>query len=153
MRNCGFTLLELTLVTILILALVTISAPIFKRTYEDLKLTSAVNDITSIVQFCRQSSIFQRKDYRLALDPSQNSYHILADYKEEGFLPIRGRWGRAFKFSGPVSIQAEEEYVDFFPDGSSSGAVIYILNKDAKLYRIEIAKSTGFVKTYDYKKE
>ncbi|NQT95822.1 MAG: prepilin-type N-terminal cleavage/methylation domain-containing protein [Candidatus Omnitrophica bacterium] len=153
-NSSGFTLLELLLVAVIILALVTISTPLFKRTYEDLRLTSSAKDISVIMQFCRERAIFERIPYRFLLNIDKKNYKILRQEEDEDdFEAIQGRWGKTFKISEAIEIEADEEAIDFLPDGNITPALIYLTNRDEVTHTVSTESATGLIKVYDYKFE
>lgn len=149
----GFTLLELMLVAVIILALVTISIPLFKRTYEDLRLTSSAKEIAAIMQFCRERAVFERRTFVLNIDTDKMSYQIFTeDEDKKEPLPLKSRWGRIFRIPDGIDVEVDEERIDFLPDGSTTPALIYLTNKEGKAFTISIEQGTGLVSVYDYKK-
>lgn len=150
----GFTLLELMLVAVIILILVSVSTPLFKRTYEDLRLTSSAKEISSVMQFCQERAVFERKNFRFNVNPDKKTYQLLAKDEEKGeFQPLRSRWGRAFKIPDGIDIEADQDTVDFFPDGTATPASLYLTNKEGQVFTILTEQETGLVRVYDYKKE
>ena len=153
-KKYGFTLLELLLVTIIILALVSISTPLFRNTYEDLKLTSTARDMASIIRLCYEKAVFERQPYRLKIDTDNNSYRIFTESEEDGeFKPLRDRWGRTFRTGNSIVISTEQEDIDFSPGGYTSSSYIYLTNREGNVATISIEANTGSAKIYDYKKE
>jgi Tfp pilus assembly protein FimT len=142
------------LVAIIISALVLISTPLFKRTYEDLKLTAQSKDLAGMLEFCRQKAIFERRAYRLTLNKDKRYYQVLAE-DEEGlrFRPPESRWGKPIRFTDGIDIRAEKEEIDFSPDGNAASLKIYLTNRQNKGYTISIEPDTGDIGLYDYKKE
>jgi type II secretory pathway pseudopilin PulG len=150
----GMTLVELMLVAAIILALVTISTPLFRRTYEDLKLSSSARGIANLIQFCQESSIMERKRFRLEIDRDKKSYRILVEDEEKReFSPLGSRWGRTFKIPADIEIETEIEELDFYPNGRVTPGLVYLTNKAGKSYTLSIEQNTGLVSVYDYKKE
>lgn len=152
-ERAGFTLLELTLVAVIILALVTISAPLFKRTYEDLRLTSSVKEIACVMQFCRERAVFERRNFRLNVNPDKKTYQVLAEDEDKGkLLPLRSRWGRVFRIPDSIDVEADKDTVDFFPNGTTTPILLYLTNKEGQVFTILIEQDIGLVRVYDYKK-
>jgi len=150
--KAGFTLIELLLVAVIILALVTISTPQFKRTFEDLRLTSCAKDISVIVRFCQERSVFERSPYKILIDIDNKTYRIYTyNQDKDSFEPIEGRWGKRFRISDSIDIETEEEELDFSPDGTITPTLIYLTNKEDKTHTILVEGSTGLIKVYDHK--
>ena len=101
----AFTLIEVTLVSVIVLILITLSMPLFRRTYEDLKITSCTKDISQIIHFSRQRAIFERRNYRVVIDSDNNSYQILVqDEESDKFIPLADRWGRVYNVPKDIEI-------------------------------------------------
>ena len=149
----AFTLIELILVCALMLVLVTVSTPGFKKTYDDLKFISAAKDLASIVHYCRQKAIMEREEVRLLINPQEGYYRVFAESDSGVFEPIRGSWGRRFKVPRAVTIESIPETIDFMPNGNATQAEIYITNRKGITKTISIQERTGVAKIYDYRKE
>ena len=148
-RQYGFTLIELTLVSVIILILITLSMPLFRRTYEDLKITSCAKDISQIIHFSRERAIFERRNYRIIIDTKSNTYQILVhDEEGDGFKPLADRWGRMFHIPKDIEIRTDIKQIDFLPGGVSDSAVIYIIREN-RTYSIILDGSTGSIKVDD----
>jgi prepilin-type N-terminal cleavage/methylation domain-containing protein len=146
----GFTLLELIIVSVIILILITVSVPLYRRTYEGLKTTFYVKDITRMMNFCRERAVFERRHYRFVIDQEDNTYRILAEDEESGrFKPSEDRWGRVFKVPEDISIISAQQEINFMPSGVSDSAVIHITSKENKTHSISLDGSTGSIKYYD----
>jgi Tfp pilus assembly protein FimT len=148
--NKAFTLLEVTLVSVIILALVALSMPIFRATYEDLKISSCAKDIARMMNFARERAIFERMDYRFVIDDINNTYQLfIQDEKDKGFRPLTERWGKAIKVPDGIDIESEVKYIDFSSNGVSDSAVINIANKENRVYSISLDGTSGSVKVDD----
>ena len=148
----GFTLIELVLVTVIILAIVAISTPQFKRTYDDLKLTTSVKEMAAILRFLRERTVFERKNYTLVIDINNRSYRAFIKDKDEELKTLKSKWGRNFKLSDNIDIETESEEIEFSPDGGATAALLYLTNKENSTQTI-IIEETGHIRVYDYKKE
>jgi Tfp pilus assembly protein FimT len=143
----AFTLIEVTLVAVIILILITLSMPIFRRTYEDLRISSSAKDISQMINFARERAVFERINYRFIIDGTANTYQVLAQYEERGeFTPLKDRWGRVNKVPEDIDIKANIKSIDFSPSGVSGGAVIYITSNKGKAYSITLDGKKGTVK-------
>ena len=150
----GFTLIELMLVAVIILALVSISSPLFRRSFDDLKLSSTSRELVSILRLARERAVFERSYYRLYIDSDDNFYRMYtsSDSKDD-FIILKERWGRKFKISKNITIDTEIDYIDFSPDGKSTGGIIYLENLNNNFNTIIVEESIGSIQLYDYKKE
>ena len=153
-NGAGFTLLELMLVAVIILALVTVSTPLFKKTYEDLRLTSCAKEAAAVMRFCRERAIFERRIFRINIDSDKKTYQALAEEEDkQELVPLKSRWGRIFRLPDAIDVKAGEKEIDFFPDGTTTPALVYFTNKKGEGLTVSIEPDTGFVRVHDYKKE
>ena len=149
-KRSGFTLLEVTLVTVIILILITLSMPIFRRTYEDLMISSSAKDIAQMINFARERAVFERINYRFIIDDTASTYQVLAQYEERGeFTPLKDRWGRINKVPEDIDIKADIKSIDFSPSGISGSAVIYLTSGKGKTYSITLDGKRGTAKVDD----
>jgi prepilin-type N-terminal cleavage/methylation domain-containing protein len=149
-RDSGFTLIEVTLVSVIILILITLSMPIFRRTYEDLRISSSAKDIAQMINFARERAVFERINYRFIIDDTANTYQVLAQYEERGeFTPLKDRWGRINRVPEDIGIKSDIKSIDFSPSGISGGAVIYLTSGKGKTYSITLDGKRGTAKVDD----
>jgi prepilin-type N-terminal cleavage/methylation domain-containing protein len=149
-KQMGFTLIEVTLVSVIILILITLSMPIFRMTYEDLRISSSAKDIAQMITFARERAVFERINYRFVVDDTANTYQVLAQYEERGeFEPLKDRWGRVSVVPDGIDIQADIKSIDFSPSGISSHAVIYLTSGKGKTYSITLDGKKGIAKVDD----
>jgi prepilin-type N-terminal cleavage/methylation domain-containing protein len=148
-RKNAFTLLEVMLVSAISLILITLSVPLFKKTYKDMEIASCAKGISQIIYFSRERAIFERRDYRVVIDEENSLYRILALDRESGlFRPLTDRWGRTFRVPEDIKIRTEAGRIDFSPGGESVSTVIYISRGD-RIYSIVLDGCTGSVRLYD----
>lgn len=140
--------------TAIILTLVALSTPFFKRTYEDLKLSSSAKRIAYTANFLRERAVFERRYYRLVIDTENNLYKIYAEDKDENtFKPLKERWGRSFKIPYEIKVKTDTTAADFSPDGNADFTSIYLTNREGKTLAVSLEPGTGSVKVNDYIEE
>jgi Tfp pilus assembly protein FimT len=151
-KQMGFTIIEVALVSVIILIVITLSMPIFRRTYEDLRISSSAKDIAQMINFARERAVFERINYRFIIDDTANTYQVLAQYEERGeFTPLKDRWGRINKVPEDINIKVDIKSIDFLPNGISGGSVIHLANGKGKIYSITLDGKRGTVKVDDKK--
>ncbi len=142
------------LVAAIILALVVLSTPLFRRTYEDLRITTSAKNIAYIANFCRERAVFERIKYRLTIDIDNNLYQIsVEDEGDNTFKPLKERWGRPFKIPDGIEVKADKATIDFLPDGDTNSVTVYLTNKENRTIAVSIEAGTGSIKVYDYIEE
>lgn len=156
-RLSGFTLIELLLVVVIILSLTFISTPLFRRSYDQIKFTAFSKQISLMLNMCRQRAIFKKKVHRFLIDDKERLCKVLAQditNKEDlEFIPVKGQYTKPLPIPANILLQSEQNTVDFFPDGSTTSLKMRISDNNGAVLIIEISKSKGTAKIYDYKKE
>lgn len=155
-KRSGFTLIELTLVTVIILALVGLSAPIFRNTFASLTAKDAAFNISKLISYAQERAVIDRKNFKIIFNFTSGRYQLLESQSSEGkvsYKQIKGRFGRSFTLPQNLSFKdldseiarhKNEEYskeIIFYPDGHSDALTIDLVNKGMAGYRIT---SKGF---------
>ena len=154
MKHEGFTLIELTLVTVIILALVALSIPLFKKTFTNLSAKDAVFNISKLVSYAQEKAVIDRKNYRAVFDFNHCQYQLFEFDKpsadKDPYKKIQGRLGRIFTLpqglffydsKTGVSQKMEGEckkQVIFYPDGHCSELSINVVDKQGNGYSITL---------------
>lgn len=138
----GFTLIELALVTVIILVVMGLSAPIFRRTFSDLIIKDAAYSVSKMIGYAQERSIIERKLYRVRFDEARGTYDIQF-YNEDVVPPVwqalRGRFGRPYKLPDTVSFgEGTRKQLICYPDGQSDKATIRIMDKRGNGYVLEV---------------
>jgi Tfp pilus assembly protein FimT len=159
LKREAFTLIELTLVTVIILALVGLSIPLFKRTFSDLSAKNTAFNISKLASYAQEKSIINRKNYKMVFDFNRHSYQLFeSGQSRDGIIYAgeKGRFGKNFylpqgiSFYDPkadVTERPGEEYrkqVLFYPDGHCDELSIDVVDKGGRGYSITL---TGFGST------
>ncbi len=155
-KRSGFTLIELTLVTVIILALVGLSAPLFRKTFSDLTAKDTTFNISKLISYAQERAVIDRKNFKIIFNFTSGYYQLSESQASDGrilYKQIKGRFGKAFHLPQGLSFKdkdsenaraRKEEYkkeIVFYPDGRSDPLVIDMLNKEMVGYRIT---SKGF---------
>jgi len=149
----GFTLIELTLVAILVLVLIGISTPLFRKTFSDLTTKNAAFSISKLINYAQERAVVDGKAFTIKFAPQarENKY---TQYKLfDGDLPVRGRFGRTFELPQGVILKSSLARIDFYPDGSCSAAEITVSGSSGGNYRIRTKGFGGLAKIEELKNE
>lgn len=142
--RAGFTFIELLLTTSIILIIIGLSTPIFRRTYYNLRANLQTKDLASLMNLAREKAIMTRVPHAITLDADKNTYRMLAmDLKENKLVAIEGKWGRRFTLSGNLKIDSSRELIKFFSDGSSNGANISFEDASGWKGQVKVDAGTG----------
>jgi len=116
----GFTLIELTLVTLLILVLAGLSAPLFKKTLSDLSAKNISFDICKLANYAQEMAVLERANYKIAFDFKNGKYQLLKLSSQPPppvYKKMPGRFGRLFGLPQGLSLSGSSSGVVFYPDG------------------------------------
>ncbi len=140
----GFTLIELLLTAIILLVIIGLSVPVFKRTFSDLRVNLQAKDIASLMDLAREKAIMTRITHLIKIDTDKKTYRILKmDFKKAKPIPLEGKWGRRFYISGSLKVDISDDVIEFSPDGSSSGGSISFEDVSGFKRQIQVDAGTG----------
>ncbi len=159
-KNAGFTLIELLLVMFILGSLLLIALPRF-NSVTDTSIKSASRNLSGIIKYLYNDSIFKKNIYRLRLDIDNDQYwveHI--EGKEftvstdpnlkKRKLPDGIFFEDVFTQRSQKKIKkGDEVFILFLPSGFVDYAVIHLGSVDNKSYTIETKPYTGGTKIYD----
>ena len=138
------------LVAVIILVLVALSTPLFRKTYEDLSFTAYAKGIFHTLYYCRERSILERKTYAIIIDNEKNTYNIFVENRDSGEFEISSDSRRSvFKIPEGIEIETDRENIFFRPDGYMDSAIITITDKNNRIQRILLDGKTGSVTVND----
>jgi Tfp pilus assembly protein FimT len=151
----AFTLIELTLVTVIILALVGLSIPLIKTSSLNLATKDTVLTISKLVSYAQERAVIDRKNYKVVFAFNSRQYQLFesnASVDGIAYKPAQGRFGkvltlpRGLFFRDPKSGQAQptaevKKQPVFYPDGRSDAMQIEVVNRSGAGYSIT---SNGF---------
>ncbi len=120
----AFTLVEIMLVIVILGVIAGLSIPNLSQTYNKFLLEQTVSDISNLMRYAQGRAIAQRKIIQLNLDADKKHYWLQersAPEQEEkpssSFQPIQGRLGRIFLIPREIVVSAENNTINFSPDG------------------------------------
>ncbi|MFA6321276.1 MAG: hypothetical protein WCY36_05400 [Candidatus Omnitrophota bacterium] len=149
----AFTLIELTLVTVIILALVGLSIPLFKNTFSDLSAKNTAFNISKLASYAQEKAIINRKNYKVIFDFNKRTYQLFeSNQTQDGIIYVKekGRFGKSFDMplglsfydpSADLGKNTAEEYkkqIVFYPDGHCDHMLIGIIDKRGMGYTVTL---------------
>jgi competence protein ComGC len=133
----GFTLIELAFVTIIVLVIIGLSVPLFRKTYSDLTARDTAFTLSAMA--------------KMVFDFDQGVFRLLESEEVDGavvYKNARGRFGKSFHLPrdlffkdpadtsiGPESGRHEEPLL-FYPDGRCDETEIEMVDKHGAGYRV-----------------
>lgn len=178
-RRGGFTLLEITVVVLILMLLMAVALPQMRGTIQHMRLRQAGREVASVMRLARDSAvvrgspvevIFSMNDkgadkYQLVLmqddmeriKPTQRrSWH-----RGEGMLGIPGlEWLRVRELpegvyfaqissTAPLTEDKRLPRIIYYPDGSATGGTISVQDIRNRAMNIEIYRATGLARVED----
>ncbi len=166
-KQCGFTLIEVMLVVLIISLIAGVGGGIYTGTYKGMLVEKAARNFLLTAKYARVMAIEQQRRYELYLDVSGNRFYLTTMQLDEEAgqaekIIVRDAYCKPIVFEGdvrfedikitPVGLEAtdedeEEQIIVFLPDGTAQLAVIQI-GDDRTHYTISISAATGKAKMY-----
>jgi len=136
--SAGFSLLEMLVVVAIVALLMALAVPILRRPPDHLRLEAAARVLASALRLSRAHAIARNADVVFTLDAERKLFASSA------VLPthIDPEIGIDMVFAAPERRGRSAGALRFFPDGTSSGADIF-LTLGARRARIQVNWLTG----------
>ena len=166
-RQAGFSLIELTVVVLIIAIGATLAFISVEGFSPSARLKAAVRTLASTINYTRNQAITIGEILYLEYDLRGNRYRVIVPFvqdmdgrRDEGETSIV-EWeelGQGIQFEGLVLAdgdvrQTEVVRIPFHPSGTTVGHIIYVQNQSEKTFSIEVNGLTGFVEFFNSRKE
>lgn len=133
-RSPGFTLIELTLVTLLVLILAGLSTPLFKKTLSDLSAKNTSFSICKLINYAQEMAVLERNNYKIAFDFKKGGYQLFtfsASAKPPVYAKASGRFGKLFTLPQGLKLSGDKNGIIFYSDGHCDSVKINVLAKNS----------------------
>ncbi|MGZ3536127.1 MAG: pilus assembly FimT family protein [Thermodesulfobacteriota bacterium] len=168
MKNKGFSLIEMTVVLILISLSMYLVTPFFSRFSKTVEMKGAAKRISAILRYCRSEAVNRGKVYQVLFDLDLRQVHVQRieekeedeeakdgtqdvtkdvakdEFKQKTYVLPRGVDIKEVKSNSP-QYPSDYAVIEFYPNGGSNGGMIRLDNTDQKGYRIRVHFLTGIV--------
>jgi Tfp pilus assembly protein FimT len=131
-RRLGFTLIELTLVALLVLVIAGLSTPLFKKTLSDLSARNTSYSICKLINYAQEMAVLERATYKIAFDFKKGKYQLLkliSSEKEPVYGKVTGRFGKLFGLTQGLTLSGTKNGVIFYSDGHCDEIKVNVLTK------------------------
>jgi len=149
--QCGFTLMELVIVVVVIGIIAGMAVPSFLSYMPKLKVKSTARDVVSDLRFSRSQSISQRKPFGVAVDLAHQTITRFADTDGDGTFTVADSTIDVDTASTDVKISTctfTDNCVIFGSTGSAttSGDLQMVSSDGQVIMSINVLASTGRVR-------
>ena len=128
----GFTLIELTLVTLLVLIIAGLSTPLFKKTLSDLSAKNTSFSICKLINYAQEMAVLERVNHKIAFDFKKGKYQLLklsSTAKPPVYVKVTGRFGKLFGLEQGLRLNGDRNSVVFYPDGHCDEVRVNVMTK------------------------
>ena len=137
----AFTLIELFLVVLLLSVIVSLSTPMFRRTFSELSLKNTAFTISKLANYSQEMAIIDRVSYRMNLDYKNGKFWLAKfEPKENTYKKLTNMYGKVFAFPESSNASGPKD-VTFNPDGRCDEAEIRITDAHGTGYAV---RTQGF---------
>ncbi len=154
----GFTLIELTLVVLLLGLLANLSLPLISG-FETNRMKAAARRISGTVKYLYNEAIMTGREQRLIFDISQKTYRTI-EIADNGELLENTGPGRLFRLPETVSFETiyqpqrgerrtGEVTTAMFPDGWLEETIIHLRDEGDRKLTLRLVPLTGLTEFYD----
>ncbi|MHC4606101.1 MAG: prepilin-type N-terminal cleavage/methylation domain-containing protein [Planctomycetota bacterium] len=147
--DCGYTLVELVLVVVIISAFVAVVVPRFSDFVPSLRVDRAAEELFATGRKAHADAALNGLRYRLNIDKEENEYYITVQDKPfvdpEEWNPVRGSEAERYSLPEGVTIECDQTEYEFLPDGTATGGTLTLSNDKGYSVTIKIVSTTGRV--------
>ncbi len=146
-RNKGFTFIELTLVAIIILILVGLSTPLFRKSFRSSLVNDTSQRLVQLMRYAQARAVAERELCRINFDFAKGTFWLSVQDQgvADGFKRIEAKWGKIIKVPKGISIKAKAPFITFYPDGNSDRTTIKISNSEGKTLAVTAKRHISYV--------
>jgi hypothetical protein len=128
----GLTLIELTLVAFLLLTIIGLSIPLFRKTFSNFSAQDASFNMSKLINYAQQMAVLERKDFKIVFDFEKGSYQLFEIdnlSKEPVYRKAKGRFGKLFVVPQGLKLTGDKNTMIFYPDGHCDDIKVNMLAK------------------------
>lgn len=172
-RRGGFTLIEITVVVMIVLLLTAVTLPRMRGTMQHMRLKQAGRDVASVMRLARDCAVVKGSPVEVIFamnDKGSDQYQLvlLEDNMERIKPKARRSWHRGeeklgipglewlrvrslpeevyfaqVSSSAPLTEEKKRPRIIFYPDGTATGGTVSIQDVRNRTVSIEVYKATG----------
>lgn len=154
-KTCGFTLIEVLLVTIILVVIVGLAVPSFSSTYHKFQLKKSVNHLTYLMRYAQSRAVTKQMIVRLTFSEDFKEYWLeQANEETEEFESVGGRFGKHHPVSDDVIVEFDQEFagedIEFFSDGQIDKMRLFLCYEEICM-TVSTKEQRGYVRIYEGK--
>ena len=156
--RAGFTLIELIIVLVIIGIASGIVGIMIGRGSEGLEMKTVTKEISSVLRYARNHSVSEKRIYCFVINKEEGAVRLYAhevetrndkgnagDNEEEEMPPVIDRPLPADLLISIDDDDSDVLYMEFYPQGNSSGGTIRLENESGLNFFIDVNRITGKV--------
>jgi len=158
--RAGFTLIELIIVLVIIGIASGIVGIMIGRGSDGLEMKTVTKEISSVLRYARNHSVSEKRIYCFVINKEEGAVRLYAhedetenkneegieeDNEEKEILPVIDRPLPADLLVSIDDDDSDVLYMEFFPQGNSSGGTIKLENESGLNFFIDVNRITGKV--------
>ena len=159
-KSCGFTLIEILVVMVILGGLLFLTVPKFKD-FTDINIKSASRNLSGTIKYLYNEAIFKKNIYKLAFDIDNGVYWV--EFMQDNQFEVstdpvlkRKKLPDGVYFEDIFTERTQqkvdsgnEAFILFLPNGFVDYAVIHIGRSGGDSFTIETKPYTGGTRIYD----
>ncbi len=154
-KKRGFTLIELLCVIVILALFFSLSIPSLSKTAGTFYLRNKALELRAMCQLLKRTSIFEKKNYKLVIEFSQNSYSVLRSSEEspDEFFIVKEsmfskhRLPKGMSFFSP-SYAGDRQEIIFYQTGAISSSEFMIRDEKNNAAKISTTLSGEILLEY-----
>lgn len=146
----AFTLIELMLVIIVFVVIAGIAVPNFRQVYSSMQLKKSANDVAYLMRYAQSRAILKNLKIRLTFDEELKKYWLVQNSSSEEYERFKSRTGRAQEIPSQITVDTDELFITFYPDGSIEKKRLYFCRNE-KCYTISTQEQRGYINVFEGK--
>lgn len=155
-NRLGFTLIELTIVIIIVGVLSALTIPLFRNSFTSAQLSNCAYNLSHLMRYAQERSIVERVNYQLNFDPQLTQFWLTKEQNPltpGNYIRLSGKPGKINRLPEKIKVETEKYIVNIYPDGKIDKTVIYLSDDKERYFTVTTQEQTGYVEFFDYKKE
>jgi prepilin-type N-terminal cleavage/methylation domain-containing protein len=149
--RAGFTLLEITIVMIIMGIALGVVGMLISKDRGSLEAKTFTKELSAVLRRARSNAVTEKKTYCFVIDKEERVFRLYTDKtKDKDDDGENGKFTIVTSKSIPEELEmivqgddSDFPFIEFFPQGNSTGGVLEISNEKGTTYFISVNMITG----------